>query len=109
MYIDESPVFTGDLVYDLIYGQGKVEKLLSLENKIIVSFGSRTVAYRSDGSGPFSTRTLFWHNPIMGAPPKDEKAFGFYRALCVNLGKFCAEERNTINQLLEANNVTSPT
>lgn len=107
MYLDESPIFPNDLVYDIIYGQGKVEKILPLENKVLVSFGQRTMGYRNDGSGPFSVRTLYWHNPIMGAPPKDEKAFEFYRTLCVTLGGFCAEQRNVINKLLEVNNGAS--
>lgn len=104
MYLDESPIFPGDNVYDVLYGAGFVEKLLPLEKRFIVQFGARVVAYRQDGTGPFNNRTLYWHNPIMGAPPKDSAAFGFYRELCVNLSKFCAEQRDLVNKLLESNN-----
>lgn len=100
MYMDNFPVFQGDLVHDLVYGIGTVEKVMSAENRFVVTFGSRTLSYRQNGSGPFTTRTLFWHNPVMGAPPKSDKAFGFYRELCVTLAKFCAEQAPQINNLV---------
>lgn len=103
MYMDGSPVFAGNMVYDLIYGQGKVQQLIASENRFLVSFGERVVSYRSSGHGLFTNRTLFWHNPIVGPPPKDSAAFGFYRELCLRLASFCNEQRDLVNKLLESN------
>lgn len=103
MYLDNSPVFPKDSVYDLVYGAGIVQKLLPGENRFLVSFGSRIVSYRNNGTGMFTNRTLFWHNPIPGPPPKDAHAFGFYRELCICLAKFCAEQSSLVNKILEHN------
>lgn len=104
MYLDNCPVLQGDNVYDVVYGSGFVEKLVPSENRFLVNFGNRTIGYRQNGSGLFTSRTLYWHNPIPGAPPKDAAAFGFYRELCVLLSKFCTEQRDLVNKLLESNN-----
>jgi len=103
MYLDGSPIFPNDTVYDLVYGSGIVQKLLPGENKFLVSFGNRVISYRINGTGMFTNRTLFWHNPIPGPPPKDAHAFGFYRELCICLAKFCAEQSNLVNKILECN------
>lgn len=104
MYMDNFPVFQGDHVFDVVYGAGVVEKVIGSEKRFLVSFGNRTVAYRSDGTGIFTNRTLYWHNPVPGIPPKDAKAFDFYRELCVCLSKFCSDQRDLVNKLLEASN-----
>lgn len=101
MYMDNFPVLQGDQVHDLIYGAGVVEKIIGSEKRFLVSFGNRVVSYRSDGTGAFANRTLYWHNPIPGIPPKDARAFGFYRELCLCLSKFCAEQRVLVNKILE--------
>jgi hypothetical protein len=103
MYLDGSPIFPEDQVYDLVYGPGVVQKLLPAENRFIVNFGNRVIGYRTNGTGLFTSRTLFWHNPIPGPPPKDARAFGFYRELCVCLSKFCAEQTDLVNKILESN------
>lgn len=108
MYMDGAPIFPEDPVYDLINGSGKIVKLLPQESRFIVDFGNKMMAYRVNGSGPFTMRTLYWHNPVPGAPPKDDAAFGFYRELCISLAKFCAERTELVNKLLESNNGVKP-
>lgn len=80
--MDKSLVAVGDPVYDLAFGAGKVTEVQENEQRLVVVFGERRFSYNALGVGHFPTRTLYWRNPIIGVPPKDQVRWELYRRLC---------------------------
>lgn len=69
--INNESVRVGDRVYDIVHGYGQV--LDTSFNNIVVRFdGGIRVAY--DKYGYYGgKRRLYWHNPIVVEPTKDDK------------------------------------
>lgn len=70
----------GDKVYDVAFGSGKVDHLGD-NGSISVRFGDgRTAGYNGGRTRRFTVRTLYWHNPVVAAPPKDTVLWEIVRA-----------------------------
>lgn len=70
----------GDKVYDLFFGYGHVKSFTG-DDKAVVSFGARAFAYTSDGIGQHGRRSLYWHNPILTVPMKDDAKWEMQKSL----------------------------
>ncbi|MBN3777431.1 hypothetical protein G3O06_07685 [Burkholderia sp. Ac-20345] len=80
MKLDGYDVEPGDYVYDLFFGDGMV-KNLTADGRAVVAFGPRTFTYNEAGVGQHGRRSLYWHNPILLVPMKDEAAWDMQRNL----------------------------
>ena len=78
MKLDGFDVEPGDPVYDLFFGDGMV-KSLTADDRAVVQFGQRVFTYDSRGVGQHGRRSLYWHNPIVLVPMKDDKGWSFQR------------------------------
>lgn len=72
--MDNHGVAVGDKVYDVRYGAGKVAGTDPTTNSIMVDFESpkTQLVFSNTGRHGSNRRSLFWHNPIVAPPPKDE-------------------------------------
>ncbi|CAE6958786.1 hypothetical protein [Paraburkholderia domus] len=80
MRLDGYEVLAGDPVYDLYFGDGRVHSLTA-DDQIVVSYGSRMFVYDERGIGQHGRRSLYWHNPILVVPMKDERMWSLQRRL----------------------------
>lgn len=72
--LDGSEVNIGDRVFAVGYGSGSVTELLT-DNKFRVYFAisQRTVTFDSNGvMARMQARSLFWRDPVLVPPMKDE-------------------------------------
>ena len=75
MRLDGEDIIVGDSVYDLGFGSGKV---IEVGDKIRVRFNSLKQTFSYDGRGmrrAVKMRQLYFHNPIIAVPAKDDKDF----------------------------------
>lgn len=75
MKLDGFEVKVGDTVYDLVLGSGVVVSLHedSAVNRFTVKFGEhRQLTFDEHGFCHHKFRTLYWHNPIIAIPAKDD-------------------------------------
>ena len=83
--LDNETVSVRDVVFDMLQGAGVVQQLLS-EGKFTVSFGvdnTRVYTYSSLGVPVGRTqRTLYWHDPVIVAPPKNIGTWVFIKKVC---------------------------
>lgn len=80
--LDNDAVNLGDSVFGVGYGVGRVVELLT-EDKFRVQFAltGRTITYESTGfMARASARSLFWHDPVIVPPAKDETFWHALRA-----------------------------
>ena len=80
MKLDGFDVEAGDAVYDLLHGDGRV-KSVTVDDHAVVVFGQRFLTFDDRGIGPHGRRSLYWHNPILVVPMKDEAAWSLQRRL----------------------------
>ncbi|WP_333679886.1 hypothetical protein [Dyella sp.] len=80
MKLDGYDVEAGDPVYDLFHGEGRV-KSVTADGHAVVVFGGRFMTYDDRGIGQHGRRSLYWHNPILLTPMKDEAAWNLQRRL----------------------------
>lgn len=72
--LDNQNVTAGDQVYDLVWGYGTVTS--TMFDTIQVRFGDgRGINYTSVGEYG-GVRRLYWHNPIVIPPPRDNRLWG---------------------------------
>lgn len=81
--LDGYDVNIGDSVYDVAHGTGKVMELL-VENRFRVHFSSgQYFVFDSSGrTNRYPNRTLYWHNPVLMAPLKDDTKWASAAAIC---------------------------
>jgi len=89
--MDNFEVVAGDSVHDLVFGPGKVDRLVPAENKFWVTYGNRNESYDNNGNGRFGLRTLFWYNPIITPPPKNPKAWDKVSAIAIASAKILGD------------------
>jgi len=81
--LDGDPVNLGDTVHDVVYGVGEVVEL-KVEGRFRVRFaGNKFYVY--DGNGVRADarqRTLYWHDPVLVIPNKDDISWTLARGLC---------------------------
>jgi hypothetical protein len=76
MKLDTYEIEIGDMVFDLIFGSGKVERLVPEQDKFWVRFSPGNLrCFDNKGFGNFKERTLFWKNPITVIPHKHDSAW----------------------------------
>lgn len=80
MRLDGEVLEVGDAVYDLYFGDGRV-KSVTADNRAVVVFGGRMFTYDERGVGQHGKRSLYWHNPILLVPMKDEQSWSLQRRL----------------------------
>lgn len=81
--LDGDEVVLGDTVFDVVYGTGTVKELLA-EGRFRVHFaGNKRFVYRSDGQrvDTSTRRTLYWHDPVIAIPAKDDISWTKLRQL----------------------------
>ncbi len=85
MKLDGFDVKVGDSVYDIVFGFGEVVALhIDSQDRFSVKFGSRRIqTYNEDGYGQFRRRTLYWHDPIVVIPAKQEGAWSIQQEVCL--------------------------
>lgn len=81
MKLDNCEVLIGDRVFDTIFGAGTVDRITEDEGKFWVLIANRNECYDSKGNGRFGVRTLYWRDPIIVAPSKDEKTWEHISAI----------------------------
>lgn len=72
--LDGTEVRVGDTLWSVAEGRGRVTQLLT-EGRVLIEFevGGRTVTFDGLGIRARGThRTLFWKNPIIAIPSKDD-------------------------------------
>lgn len=75
MKMDNCDILVGDRVQDVIFGAGTVDRINEDEGRFWVLIANRNECYDSKGNGRFGVRTLYWRDPIIVAPSKDEKTW----------------------------------
>jgi hypothetical protein len=80
MRLDGAIIEVGDPVYDLYFGDGRVHSLTA-DDQAVVTFGSRMFTYDERGVGQHRRRSLFWHDPILLIPQKDEREWSLHKRL----------------------------
>lgn len=80
--MDDADIVRGDTVYDVIWGAGAVYELLP-DGRFVVSFpAGRRQTYNSSGfSKHYKARTLYWANPFLAVPVKNEGKWALVRRL----------------------------
>jgi hypothetical protein len=76
--MDGYAVVLHDTVHDVLHGAGKVVELLPTAGRFRVKFSSQPspITYSNDGyASRYSQRTLYWRNPVLVAPFKDDKGW----------------------------------
>lgn len=75
--LDGDPVKLGDVVHDVVYGAGRVIELRP-DGRFRVQFNAvRTVVYSSTGHSRNNRgRTLYWRDPVLVVPTKDDAIWG---------------------------------
>jgi hypothetical protein len=87
MIMDGDTVNVGDKVYDVFYGDGTVSELL-VDNRARVIFRTKPygLVFGDNGVGVrYTQRTLYWHDPILMAPPKNVRLWLFLRPVIIKL------------------------
>lgn len=71
--LDGEPVVAGDSVYDMVWGPGSVLTVQMSGNFVVRFAGTRTGTYTPAGVNTrYPGRTLYWRNPVIVVPTKDE-------------------------------------
>ena len=72
--MDNEVVRVGDSVYDVRYGAGRITALNVQDRRFTVKFQSpdTELVYKPNGTRGTQRRSLFWKNPILVVPNKDE-------------------------------------
>ena len=80
--LDNDDIALGDKVYDVMYGPGEVVEL-KVEGKFRVRFATGMHVYDERGVRVDSKfRTLYWHDPVVVLPEKDDIRWALAKRLC---------------------------
>lgn len=94
MKLDGFEVKLGDAVYDTILGAGVVVSLHddSEERRFTVRFGQhRQLTYNEQGFCHHKNRTLYWKNPFIVIPVKDDGLWELQKELCMTATRLIQE------------------
>ena len=75
MKLDGYDLLVGDKVFDLVFGPGRVDRITEGENRFWVVIGNRNECYDNKGNGRFGVRTLYWRDPIIVPPCKNDRTW----------------------------------
>ena len=80
--LDNDVVALGDTVHDVVLGVGRVSEIFP-DGRFMVSFPTRRVAYTGTGRSKLNRgRTLYWHDPIVAIPTKNDSRWLLMKRLC---------------------------
>jgi hypothetical protein len=89
--LDNSPITVGAKVFDLVHAWGEVTRVGT--NTFTVAFGQHQVAFSFSGIAQGAgRRTLYWHDPIVIAPPKDATTWGKQRHVLATVATHFSEQ-----------------
>lgn len=85
--LDGYEVNLGDTVFDVVYGMGTVKELLADGRFRVYFAGKNRFVYGSDGRrvDAKTRRTLYWHDPVIAVPAKDDISWTKLRQLATAL------------------------
>jgi hypothetical protein len=91
MNLDGSPVNVNDSVYCTVLGPGTV--MVAGASTVGVQFASsgQLTQYDDGGIGPWRRRTLYWADPVVFIPQKDQNKWNQTKALLLALRDFLIE------------------
>jgi len=82
--IDNEPVQVDDAVYDLIHGNGVVTQVTG--TSFSATFGTKVFNYTTGGYyNGFPRQRVFWSNPIVGHPTKQDRVWSIVRNMVTAL------------------------
>jgi hypothetical protein len=93
MKMDGCDVLIGDRVQDVIFGAGVVDKINEDEGRFWVLMAGRNECYDSKGNGRFGVRTLYWRDPIIVAPAKNETTWEQVSAIATAAYKILGDKK----------------
>lgn len=84
--LDGDLVSVGDSVFDVVWGAGIVSQLHLSGNFVVRFAGTRVATFTSAGVNTrYPGRTLFWRNPVVVVPTKDERHWLLIQQLVSNI------------------------
>lgn len=84
--LDNEPVLLNDLVFDMMYGKGEVVSFDDNAMQVLFANG-RKITY--DTTGHLNgIRRVYWHNPLIITPPKDETKWNAFLHVIVGVYNF---------------------
>ena len=85
-------VEVGDTVYDTAYGNGRVTAVLT-SNRFQVAFPQgRSYVYSEGVNSRFTVRTLFWRDPVVVIPTKEEAKWTALQNICKGVASAIREQ-----------------
>lgn len=91
MNLDSSPVNVGDSLYCTVLGPGVAEVVGPSTVAMRFASSGQLTQYDDGGIGPWRRRTLYWADPVVFIPPKDQNAWNQTKALLLALRDFLIE------------------
>ena len=91
MTLDGSPVEIGDSLYCTVLGPGVAEVVGASTVGVRFASSSQLTQYDNGGLGPWRRRTLYWDDPVVFIPPKDQERWSYTKSLLLALRDFLIE------------------
>lgn len=85
MNLDGSTVDIGDSLYCTVLGPGTAELVNPSSVGVRFASSNQLTQYETGGVGPWRRRTLFWADPIVFVPPKNQTTWGYTRSMLIAL------------------------
>jgi hypothetical protein len=86
--MDGAEVYIGDSMHDMQFGRGRVVEILS-NNRVILNFAPTNRRYTFNTlTGCMNGRqfrTLFWQDPVLAVPVKDDAQWVLMRNICTSV------------------------
>jgi hypothetical protein len=91
MNLDGSPVNAGDPLYCTVLGPGVAEVVGASTVGVRFASSGQLTQYDDGGIGPWRRRTLFWADPVVFIPPKNQNNWNYTKAMLLALRDFLIE------------------
>lgn len=84
--MDGETVVEGDNVFDMVWGAGVVAQVHTSGTFVVRFAGTRSATFSQDGNNVrYPGRTLFWRNPIVVVPMKNERRWVLVAQIMTNV------------------------
>lgn len=91
MNLDGSTVEVGDSLYCTVLGPGTAEIVGSSSVAMRFASSGQLTQYHTGGIGPWRRRTLFWADPIVFIPPKNQDTWNYTKSMLIALREMLDE------------------
>jgi hypothetical protein len=91
MTLDGSEVEVGNPIYCTVLGPGTVELVNPSSVGVRFASSGQITQYETGGIGPWRRRTLFWADPIVFVPPKNQDAWNYTKSMLIALREMLDE------------------